>query len=454
MAGRRALGRRLINADRWIEHPMKPFDAALLASAASATVAVAQPAPQNFAPNSQWEIVTGFGASVREKPDGSGTEAPYRLLANTVDCNLCTATVDGFTGSLKVDDLVRIDGPGVDPDLRRAPMRVYSVDPGKSFTFALPLGLKATLSRPATVTNVMIGGAASIGTGDGPDGWSKSTSLMVWREDARGDRPAGADYSLGVQRQTEAPEYVVTRPAIGRVHGRTLAFGAYVEQKSRHGPGTWRIVMSSNGAGGKTVLSPAAPAGPAQWRWLEASYAVPDDASEVSVGVQFEGAPGDIFYMANPVVAFASTIGADNYVKPMSEVVIPVVKLTPATWYDASIRFPTAVDKGGTHGFTFDAYAETGGGVAPTVARLDVALEGVDRNPVGVGPDGGRVIAFRSAQAPPTKYAAIMAQYATDVKSFAGPTITLDGSGRAFVYGAPGDSWYNVSMDINGYLLK
>ena len=441
---------------------MRPFFPARLASVAfvaasgAATFAVqaSGPAPYNLAPNSQWEVITGFSYGVRENPLGTGLEPPIVVSTYATGCNVCTARVSGSTGDLKPDDLVTFDGPGLDPSLRLSPMRVLAVDRDASFSFALPLGARPSVSASARASIINVGMAASTKTGDGPDGWSKSPSLEVWREDNSINIPAGADYSLGVRKTALSQQYLATHPRPGRVHGRMIVFGAYVYQRVRGGEGAWRVSLSSNGSGGRTVSSAPPDASPG-WRWLEAAYEVPMDATEVSAGVVFDGNINDVYYVANPVLALGDAIGPNNYVKPTTEIVIPRVKLTPTTWNNATLTFPGP--KVGSHGYGFcwDVYAETGGEIAPTVASVSAALEGIDDNPVVTKSGVVRAIAFRSNVAAPTIYSEILGQQAAGVKAFAAPTIVLDGTGRAWVYsGIASDSWRNVSMDMNLFFLK
>lgn len=428
--------------------------AAAVCAAAPAVAQTGGAAPSNFAPNSQWEVITGFSHGVRENPSGTGLEAPIAVSAYATHCNICTATVRGSTGDLKAGDLVTFSGPGVDARLTLSPMRVLAVNRDAAFTFALPLGLEPWVSAPATVLNVNIGMAASTQTGDGPDGWSKSPSLEIWREDNAVNIPAGADYSLGVRKRSADGQYLFTRPSPGRVHGRTIVFGAYVYQRVRGGAGSWRITLSSNGSGGGAVFSAPAAASPG-WQWLEASYSTPMDATEVSAGIVFDGQIDDVYYVANPVLTFGTAIGVNAYFKPTTEILVPRVKLTPITWNNAELNFPRSPDAGGGYGFSWDVYAETGGGIAPTVAGVGVALEGIDDKPVVANSGVVRSIAFRSAVTAPTIYSEILGQTVAGVKSFAGPMITLDGTGRAWAYsGVAADRWRNVSMDMEFYLLK
>ncbi|HEY5106299.1 MAG TPA: hypothetical protein VII73_05930 [Caulobacteraceae bacterium] len=417
------------------------------------TLALAQ-APQNFAPNSQWEVISTVGYAPRENSEGTGPLPPVAITANTTGSNLVVLSVSGPTGEAKAGDLIVLSGAGADRALTLAPMRITALKRDAEITVRAPLGLAPRVSRPASARNVNIGGEASAGTGDGPDGWTKSTSLVFWREDNAANVPPGAYYSLGLSRRASPAEFLVTHPNPHLVRGRTIAFGAYVLHRPRNGSAAWRVVISSDGSGGYTAMSPAAlPSTDYQWRELR--YTVPADATAVYEGVELEGGRGDTFYLANPVATIGRAIGEGGYLKPFEETLIPVVKITPYSWDNATITFPATPDAGPSYAIAFDAYAETGGAIAPTVARIDTALEGINDEPVIVGGASVRAIAFRDKAGAPIKYSPIMAQTVAGVKTFGGGPVVLDGDGRAVAYsGVAADRWRNVSLDISGFLLK
>jgi hypothetical protein len=158
--------------------------------------------------------------------------------------------------------------------------------------------------------------------------------------------------------------------------------------------------------------------------------------------------------MCDPVFTVGASIGAGNYVKP-KEAFIPVVHISPLTWVNADIGFPAKPDAVGLYSNTFDAYAESGGAIAPTVRYMTGALEGIDANPVVKGEAGSRVIAWRDSATDPVKLGSIMGQVGADVKSFSPANIPLDGNGYARYWSAvAADRWYNVSMDLDIFYLQ
>jgi len=424
-----------------------------LAAAGGPAVSYAANAPVNLAPNSQWEIFSGEGYGARMNIEGTGTMPPIPVSAYTTGSNTVVFTVAGATGELKVGDLVTISGAGADPALTICPLRVTAVTANASFTAQAPLGRKPGVSHAVTATPINIGmRPGSTNTGDAADGWKKTTTLEVWREDNYQNLPSGKPattpyYALGVKKDLAAGEYVATEPDVTRFRGKTVTFGAYVYQKVRGGAGAWRaFVQSSDG-----VTTSAAAATTGGYQWLEVSYTVPADAISFAAGLYLDGAAGDTYYIADPVLTVGTAIGVDNYIKPQ-ETFIPVVHISPISWINANIVFPSTKD---ARANSFDVYAETGGQVAPTVRHAFGELEGIDGGAVQVNSGLSRVIAFFDRDTAPTKSGSFLPQYVAGVKSFGPLDLPLDGTGHAvYVTGVAGDSWSNVSLEMDGFFLQ
>ena len=433
-------------------------------------------APVNLAPNSQWEIFSGLGYGPRENVEGTGAMAPIAVAANTTGDNRVTFTVSGSTGELENGELVTISGPGVDPALTVSPMRVFGLIPDRRFQVLAPLGRAPAISRPAVAQPVGIGMATpgNLASGDAADGWSKGPGgnrLVVWREDNPVNLSPGAMYALGVNMDGDgAPQAVSTGPDARPFRGKTIAFGAYVLQKVRGGPGTWQAFIVSDGAAAAMAISPMAdPRGGYQWR--EVSYRVPDDATTVSAGVRLNGAPADTYYVTDPVLTVGGLIGPDNYIKPR-ETLIPVVHISPLGWINATIAFPKTGAANGAYAASFDIYAETGGAVAPSVKHAFGEIEGIDSGAVQAGTGAVRVMAFLDKLDAPEKSGSFLAQAVQNVKAFnvldlplatssfgvTGPEVTGPGYApygyAVYVTGVPGDVWWNVSMEFDGFLLN
>jgi hypothetical protein len=330
-------------------------------------------------------------------------------------------------------------------------MRVVALERDRSVTVLAPFGAAPRSSRPATLLAVNVGGDAATRTGDAADRWSKTISMPVWREDNAANISPGATYALGAHKDRDDPETVSFMPDVARFRGRTVVFGANVYQKIRSSSGAWRAMIASAGPHASAAMS-GRPATTAGYHWLEVSYAVPADATSLSVGVRLEGARDDTYYITDPVFTLGDAIGPDNYVKPQ-ELFIPIVHVSP--WIDETLRLDAAADPSGSPYRLFDLYADSGGQVAPTVRWAEGAIEGVSDDPIARGPDHTHGLSWTNRKDAPNVFGPILGQYASGVKSFGAFAVPLDPDGRAwFTSGAPGERWYNVSIDLTVFLLQ
>ena len=419
---------------------------------------MAQSAPVNIAPNSQWEIWSGVGYATDENDEGTGLVRMIAASASSTGTPEAATFAVTNTGQVKVGDLVEVSGPGVDPSLLLAPMRVTAIVPNRSLTVRVPLGLVPTISHAAMIRPIVVGNLAAKHTGDAADGWKKTIAMPIWRENAPANVPAGAYYSLGLTKDGDASEHVWTEPDVTVLAGRTVVFGIYVKHKIRNGSGTWSIFWNT-GAGSPRTCK-AMPVS-SDWQWQECTITVPDQPTHLDIGVQLDGAAGDTYYLADPVLAVGAVIGGhENYTKP-HELLTPVVHVSPITWINRAVTFPATLRKG-RFGFTVDAYAETGGQVAPTVGHAWGQLEGIDNGPVQAGTGDVRVIAWYDRATPPTLSGSFLAQYVAGIKSFSTMdfpfnTRDLDPAlrGTASIQtGVASDHWYNLSLEFDRFELK
>ncbi len=433
---------------------------AMLSGASKASVAqeLARTAPINFAPNSQWEIWSGVEYGTAPNVEGTGTVSPIIASGNSTDVAETTTFAVTTTGQLKVGDLVTAAGPDIDSSLVRSPMRVTALIPNRSITVRVPLGLTPTVSHSATITPVVVGNLAAKGTGDAADGWKKTISMPVWREDDRANVPAGAYYSMGLTKDAAGPEHVWMMPNSALYAGRKLIFGIYVYQKIRGGPATWSIYWSDDRAGLRSCAP--APARPG-WQWQECSMTIPEDVKTIDVGVQLEGEIGDTYYLANPVFAVGGAIGGPgNYTKP-TETFVPIVHISPYAWINARVTFPAA-RTGGVYGLTMDPYAETGGKIAPTVGQAWGQLEGINSGDVQRATGYVRLMAWFDRVSALERSGSFLPQYVADVKSFSYMDFPLNSFDRtpdmlgttSIQTGVASDSWWNVSLEFDRFLLK
>lgn len=339
--------------------------------------------PENVVPNSEWQLLTLTGAGPKVKADATGFEdaitvASYSTSSNTAVCQ----TSD--TKNLKVGDLVKFDA-SAHANLQIAPMRVTSVTVNTSFNVGIPRGLTGVTTAACTCQPWDAGGDSLIGTGDGPDGWSKTTGAMVWREDNTVNLKPGARYACGFKKYSVSREnlYVImpTRE-VYQFRGKSFVFGCGVMQKIKAGAGTWRLWVNVDGV---EVFSAYATA--QTYQWLEKTLTIADTAAAISYGISFEGSLSDVYYVTQPMAGVGDYLGDWNYSRVRNEYFIPKVQFNPATMVGATVSMPatplassdnTVAHGGGVgnqFGFKMRLPAESGGRIAPTVRAIQMQLE-------------------------------------------------------------------------------
>src|SRR5271165_4894315 len=121
-------------------------------------------APQNLAPNSQWEIMSGWGFSTQENYEGTGMEGPIPANANTTgSIGRSTFTVS-TTNDLSVGDLVQASGAGIDSCFVVGPMRIVALVANASITVRTPHGCKPSVNHATTLLPVTAGNQSTIST--------------------------------------------------------------------------------------------------------------------------------------------------------------------------------------------------------------------------------------------------------------------------------------------------
>lgn len=411
-------------------------------------------APVNLAPNSQWEIFSGLTYDTRIKSDGSGVMTSLTVSAYTTGGVSSDVTVVGDISTWRVGDLVKIANTGtVDANLYSYPLRIQSIA-GQVINVKTHLGATVSTALIGTpgIDPINIGCSASTATGDAADGWKKTAGLMCWREDNAANLSKGATYALGLMKQTGSEEYVRCELDAYQWRGRTICFGIGVNQKVRSGSGTWCAYVYSDGTSGTTSNSSDATTA-SGFQWLEKSYTVPTDATVLYVGIKLKGANADVYHAINPVIAATSLIGAWNYVKP-DETLIPVVKVEPAVWINASITFPGSGAVSGL-GYTVyaDMHAASGGSIAKSVRLAHGNIEAINTNAVVTGTGGSRIIGWTDDVTDPIRLGPFLPQYVTNVKSFGALRLPMKNGQLYAISPVASDTWSNCSIDLDVFHL-
>jgi hypothetical protein len=397
----------------------------------------------NVLPNTRWYVSTaiGYGTKIGAEgnPMASVSVSSYTTGSNTVVCT----TSD--TKALAVGMLVAFSG-SAHANLKITPARITALVTNTSFTVRLPNGLLGASSAACTATPTDVGGAVvSIVTSHSFDHWTKATGMAVWR-DSWSANVRGGRYALGMKKgSASAEKHYVQFSARDLVNmaGRTMVLGVWMKNPTG---GSWRLFTSDNVNGerfGTTVTATG-------YTWAEFSFTVPANPTSLAMGWELIGASGLVFYASEPFAGQGSVIGPTGGPLDLSlQRLVPVVKYSPISLTNANITFTTTADAIGRYSFLFDAYAETGGQIAPEVRALDVLLEGIDYGTL-IPDSGASAFVTRDANADPLKFGPIMFQQAPGVKTACGGVLTLDTDGTARIDGTSGRNWANVSMDING----
>lgn len=405
----------------------------------------------NILRNSRFQVCTGLSAVTKMNTQSTGTMAALTCTANTTGVNLVTITT-ADTGQLKNGDLVLLAGHP-DAAMTQHALRVSALVANTSFQVRLSLGRTASTNDPSFTATPQTVGDYTGSTGDGPDGWSKTTALDLWIEDGTVNLQTGSTRVVGLRKDGSGQEtfrFVFSAGDLVQYRGKRIAFGMWVYQKIRGGSGTYRLYINDG-----TLNYSASGAAVASWRWLQVTREVATGATTLEIGISLDGATGDVYFVTQPCAVVAHNIPSEYYMQIPRELLIPVVGLTPVPWNNGVITFPAGADAGSTYSFIFDPYQETNGIIAPDVKILNLLVEGLNAGAAQINAAIVRSIAFRDTVTAPVKYGLLMPQVMQDVKAFGTGFVVLTANGQADCYsGIASDAWTNVSMDITTYVLN
>lgn len=314
---------------------------------------------QNLLPNTQWQIFASLAYITMMNSGGTGSQTPVFVSSFTTGSNLTTFTASN-TQQLKAGDIIYFNGGS---NLTYASMRVISVTPNTSFTAYLPGQLIPTSSSAVTATPITVGDAA--GTSPwGPNNWTKTSTLLLWRDAFAANVQSGSYFSLGLRKgagTTESLIFPVPISDVQRFQGRTVVFGAWVLSRGTVGNGNFQLCII---AACSTVT-----AGTNAYQWVETTTTISSSASSVTFSLATEGSSGDIYYVSQPMLSYGSALGTGNYIQNKGEVVqfdnhINAPVLTPFSGTLPTSAWPgTSTD----FGWEWDIEALTNGQIARTV---------------------------------------------------------------------------------------
>jgi hypothetical protein len=338
------------------------------------TAAANQTNLTNLLPNTQWQIFSTLGGStgsvVEPTPTGVGVNGSIAISGFTTSSTFPTLTTSN-TQNLKANDIIGITGTGAG-NLSYSPIRVYSVVPNTSFTLYMPGQLSTPASSVSTLTATSVV-PGNYGTNtNGPDGWTKTSTLNLWRDTYPGNAAIGSKYSLGLVKGASGTEnftYVAPINQIPKLAGRTIVFGAYVLSRANAGTGNFQLCII-------TTCS-AVTAGTGTYQWVEVSYHIPSSTTNIYFTFAEEGATNDVYYISNPMAAYGAYLGTGNYIQNPGEVINFINHINPPLFIGFADNFPSTPWPGTTteFGWEWDLYALTYGQIADTVKSVQVQME-------------------------------------------------------------------------------
>jgi len=175
----------------------------------------------------------------------------------------------------------------------------------------------------------------------GPDGTEKTATLDVYRiwGDATYNKD-GSQYSLMAVKGADSAEYLWWPKDLHdksshylRFDGRTVTEGVWVYSVTA--TDNVKAAIYENGAW--STSTPHAGAG--AWEWMPLTKTVTDGTTDFRYGVLFDGDTGDIAYISQPQLSFASSLPEGGYMQPPGEWVSCDKAI--AIWYNTT---PAAAD--------------------------------------------------------------------------------------------------------------
>lgn len=407
----------------------------------------------NLCPNSQWYVSTVYNPCDLPTEDGTSTVSAisvssYTTGSNsvTVTCGSTTPLANGMIGrfSSAADANMRYvtQTDGVTQNLFC--VQVANVT-STTFTTTLPLGRSPSASAACTFQPMTVGDLAGV-SGNGPDGWAKDVSLLCWRDVWSANQRYGSKYQIGLKKSSGSSQYFSRATPATELHkyrGRTVAFGVAVKQGVRGGSGTWRLGIND----GTGTTSSAAASTSSGYQWLYVTKTIDANATQVIVWIELQGASGDVYYVAKPVIAFATYLTEESYVAPLSERFQPFQKMTPTSWTAIDWTAPASADAESFYSTAVNIYPETNGCITPEVVAFEAQLE-------GVGQTTATAMAIRNKVGNTTfgvqpVYCQIEGVFAT------GSGLVPMNAGQFLVYSNAASAVFRyASIDINGYILS
>jgi hypothetical protein len=328
----------------------------------------------NLLPNTQWQVFDSLPVMTKMNFQGTGTQAQISVTSYSASGVYNTFNTSN-TQQLKNGDLVAVSANS-DPVLTRSPWHVQNLVTNTSFGGLSPFQGAVGATSSATITPLTAGDVSGTTT-QGPTGWTKTSTMILWRDDFASNAQPGSHYTLGMRKGANTTESLTFTAAYGDVpqyQGRNVVCGGWVLSKLNAGNGQWKFGIHD---GTQNVFS-ATNAG--AYTWAEVTATISTVATSFSFDLEEIGTSGDGYYLSQPICAYGTFLGAGNYVQNPGEHIDfrnhpGLVNLVPLTQTFPSSTFSFGSYTSTVYGWELNIEAVTQGAIAGTVKAVDMQVE-------------------------------------------------------------------------------
>lgn len=271
----------------------------------------------NLLPNTNWQLFSGFAgnpsATSAMKADGTGYQNSVVVSSFSVTNNQPTCLTSN-TQDLYENCLV-VFGSGLGGFSGWA-LRAFGIVPNTSFKVQMPfITTSPGVSSAITAFPMGIGDAGT--SSGGPDGWSKTSSLIMWADDFATNRCPGAVRVMGLRKGITGTENfycTFSSDLISKIRGRTVTLGAMVRCKV--GGTTSRLFINDgvNAATLSNVLTGSGfvDAANNNYEFVSVTQTISFNATSCDFGLSTSGNAGEIYYFGIPTLKYGSGMSAND----------------------------------------------------------------------------------------------------------------------------------------------
>ncbi|MBW5438610.1 hypothetical protein FXB41_28760 [Bradyrhizobium canariense] len=328
----------------------------------------------NLLPNTQWQIIDAMPVITKMNLQGTGTQAGVSVTSYSA-AGVYNTLGTANTQQMQNGDLVTVTA-NADPVLTRAPMHVTNLVANTSFGLLSPFQGAVGATSTATVTPISRGDITG-STTVGPLGWTKSSSMILWRDSFAANAKAGSQYTLGMRKgssSTESLTYTAPAGDFSQFKGRNIVCGGWVLSKLNVGNGQWKFAIRD---GTQTVFSST---NSGAYTWAEVTATISASATTFAFDLQEIGSSGDGYYLSQPICAYGTSLGTGNYIQNPGEHVNfknhpGLIALVPLTQTFPSSTFAVGALTSTLYGWEVNIEAVTQGAIVGTVKNVNMQVE-------------------------------------------------------------------------------